>query len=407
MKAKSLQLVLRWAAVLTASLMMSTAHAANQYKVLHYFGNRPASNPMGSLVADSAGNLYGTTAASSKTNCYPSCGTVFKLTRGSGGTWKYSVLHRFNGSDGAAPEGSLILDSSGNLYGTTFSGGAQNLGTVFELSPVGNRWRETVLYYFSAYPDVSQPNGALTMDKAGNLYGNGSHSGVFGRGGVFELKRSGNAWHETVICSFSVSDLPEGDLAWDSKGNLYGVAAVGGLSHGTVFELKHSGGGWKETVLYAFTGGTDGATPMGGVVFDATGNLYGTTRDGGPSGCGGGQNGCGDVYQLTPSNGHWTHTVLHTFNNTDGAYPVGKLLIDSSGNLYGTTQGGGGQSEGVVFKLTQSGGNWTETVLHSFDFQHGDQPAGALIFDQQGIFYSTALGGGLDTGDGVVFSLTP
>jgi uncharacterized repeat protein (TIGR03803 family) len=405
MKAKGIQHILRCIAVVTASLILiSAAHAASKFKVLHYFGKSPAANPAGGLVADSAGNLYGMTFWNRRRDF----GVVYKLAPASGGTWSYSVLHAFDGSQGQQePSGGVLLDSSGNLYGTIRYGGPLALGTVFELSPSGKGWQAEVLHNFGASGDVGEPTGALTMDKAGNLYGKGPLGGAYTHGGVFQLKRSGNTWQETVIHSFNGSDgdSPVGDLAWDSAGNLYGTTVLGGAAgSGVVYQLTPvSGGDWTETVLYSFAATHVEADPTAGVVIDTAGNLYGAS--GGTNSC---QAGCGTVYRLRSSMGHWTHTVLHTFKGPDGQQPVG-VVLDSASNLYGTTVAGGRMNQGIVFKLSQSGNTWTETILHSFDQRHGAQPIGGLIFDQQGVLYGTTFYGGLgkNPGYGVVFSLTP
>jgi uncharacterized repeat protein (TIGR03803 family) len=385
-------------------MVVSSARASTKYKVLHYFLDKPASSPQAALVADSAGNLYGTTRFSS-TGCQ--CGAVFKLTPQSGGRWSYNVIHLFKGPDGETPVGSLILDSLGNLYGTTQSGGAHGNGTVFELSPSGSKWTEKVLYSFGATSnDLQAPLGALTFDTSGNLYGTASSGGPYlVQGGVFELKPFGKRWHETVIYDFTGGDdggVPMGNLAWDSAGNLYSTAFNGGdTGFGVVFELSPSSrGNWTESVLYAFTDGEDGEGPQSGVVFDGLGNLYGTTYFNSLE--------FGAVFELTPSIGSWTLSLPYTFCQKvgceDGATPVAGLVIDSAGNLYGTTQQGGADGDGIVFRLSQSGNNWTESVVHSFDGTHGGGPNAALILDKQVLFGTT--GGGGVNGYGVAFSLT-
>jgi uncharacterized repeat protein (TIGR03803 family) len=193
-----------------------------------------------------------------------------------------------------------------------------------------------------------------------------------------------------------------GNLAWDSAGNLYSTAFNGGdTGFGVVFELSpSSGGNWTESVLYAFTDGEDGEGPQSGVVFDKLGNLYGTTYFNSLD--------FGAVFELTPSMGSWTLSLPYTFCQKagceDGATPVASLVVDSAGNLYGTTQQGGADGDGVVFKLSQSGNNWTESVVHSFDSTHGGDPNAALILHKQ-VIYGTAGFGGVN-GHGVVFSLT-
>jgi uncharacterized repeat protein (TIGR03803 family) len=328
--------------------------------------------------------------------------------RGSGGTWGYSVIHRFHYYDCMAPESRLIFDSSGNLYGTTVLGGTYGMGIVFELSPSGSTWKQQVLYSFGATSnDLTNPLSGLVLDGSGNLYGTAGGGGA--DGGVFELQRSGNQWKEIVIYPFFNADgVPFGTLVWDSAGNLYGTTSNGGTyGQGEVFELTPpSGGGWTKTVLYSFAGGTDGSAPfLSGVVFDAAGNLYGTTYEGGITSCNGGY-GCGTVFQLTPSTGQWTHNVLHAFNGSDGAIPFDSVVLDSAGNVYGTTGSGGHNNQGVVFKVTRSGNSWIETVLHFFNGRRGASGYAGLIFDQQGVLYGTG-GGGPKPGYGVVFSLTP
>lgn len=387
--------------VLTLTIV-SSALAADQYKVLHDFQNNPASSPQAALVSDSAGNLYGTTRFSS-TGCH--CGTVFELTPQSGGGWSYRVIHLFEGPDGATPLGSLILDSLGNLYGTTEHGGANGNGTVFELSVLGGKWTEKVLYSFGATSDDLQaPLAALTFDRSGNLYGTASSGGHYAvQGGVFELKPSGDAWEEMVIYDFTGGrdgGVPMGNLVWDSAGNLYSTAFNGGdTGSGVVFELSpSSGGNWTESVLYAFIGGEDGEGPQSGVVFDARGNLYGTTYFNSLN--------FGSVYELTPSAGSWTLSLPYVFCQKvgceDGATPIASLVIDSAGNLYGTTQQGGADGDGVIFKLSPSGDNWIESVL-SLDGTHGGGPNAALILHKQALYGTTGFGG--VNGNGVAFSL--
>jgi uncharacterized repeat protein (TIGR03803 family) len=402
------------------AILAGSAQSANKYTVLHYFENKPAAVPITSLVSDSAGNLYGTTLYNDV--CGNACGTVFKLTRQTGGGWSYRVIHRFLPPDGQDPDGALILDSSGNLYGTTRRGGANSSGTVFELSPSGNVWKEKILYSFQSSGDVTTPVGALTFDQNGNLYGAAVSGGPQTQGGIFELQPVGKGWQEKVLYAFT-GGVDGGQpfvsqLVFDSQGNLYGTAASGGqFGWGVVFELSaFSNGPATETVLYDFTDGTDGALPEGGVIFDASGNLFGTAAAGPPSSCDGGL-GCGTVFELTPSmgkwtTGKWTFNLLHDFNGTNGDSPAAGLIFDSSGNLYGTTLGGGTGCNlgcGVVFKLSPSGGSWTESVLHRFDSTHGAVPYGGLIFDSSGTLFGTASGGGQGPpqGYGVVFSIAP
>ncbi len=375
------------------------------YTVLHSFSRGSDGRfPLAGLVADSSGNLYGTTDEGGGSGCGGvGCGVVFKLSPGGTET----VLHSFSGgSDGSVPNGGLIADSSGNLYGTTEEGGTGCLGngcgTVFKLSPDGT---ETALYTFTGGSDGANPLAGLIADSSGNLYGTTAFGGASGNGVVFKLSPSGT---ETVLHAFSgfPSDggTPEGGLIADSSGNLYGTTAIGGASgNGVVFKLSASG---TEPVLYSLKGGSDGGTPVAGLIADSGGNLYGTTFAGGASNS-------GVVFKLSPSG---TETVLHSFSAapSDGTNPRSGLIADSSGNLFGTTQEGGALGGvcpsgcGMVFKVTPSG---TETVLYAFTGgSDGANPLAGLIADSIGNLYGTASRGGgsgcPSTGCGTVFKLT-
>jgi uncharacterized repeat protein (TIGR03803 family) len=340
-------------------VLAPAAGAASKYKVLRAFNGSDGSTPYAGLIFDSAGNLYGTTVGGG----VDINGNVFKLTPNADGSWAENVLHTFNGSDGAEPFAGLVFDAAGNLYGTTGSGGADNFGTVFKLTPnADGRWTESVLYSFNNR-DGRGPYAELIFDAAGNLYG----TTAFG-------------------------------------GNLTSSVCIG-YGCGVVFKLTpNTDGSWTERVLHTFNG-SDGAEPIAGLIFDTAGNLYGMTDDGGDlSACGG--YGCGVVFKLTPNaDGRWTESVLHSFNNRDGANPYAGLIFDAVGNLYGTTQGGA-YGNGTVFKLTpKTDGSWTESVLHSFSIDLG-VPLAALIFDGAGNLYGTASSGGPADG-GAAFKLSP
>jgi len=304
------------------------------------------------------------------------------------------------------PRNGLIADSAGNLYGTTSGGGASYKGVVFKLAPDGT---ETVLHSFPGFPsDGNSPYAGLIADSAGNLYGTTlSRDSVSHAGVVFKLAPNGTAgWTETVLHSFTGfptdGALPYAGLIADSAGNLYGATTGGGASgQGVVFKLAPDG---TETVLHAFTGGSDGAYPgVGPLIADSAGNLYGTTTGGGG---GPGASGQGVVFKLSPDG---TETVLHSFTlGSGGGGPLAGLIADSAGNLYGTTQVGGASGQGVVFKLAPNGtGGWTESVLYSFTGgSDGGQPFyGSLIADGAGNLYGTTVGGGA-SGAGVVFKLS-
>ena len=396
-------------------------------KVIFSFPNLGGFLPSVGLVADSSGNLYGTSDGGAF-----GWGAVFELMPTRRGQWQAKMIYSFRGSpDGGFPESTLIFDRSGSLYGTTFSGGTGSCnegfgcGTVFRLMPQSQgEWSETVLYSFAGGTDGGGPIAGLVFDNAGNLYGATSTYGLSGCeqlggepgcGTIFELSPDAGIWKETILHAFggTYSDGagPEGALVFDTAGNLYGTTKFGGNNpnqFGTVFEVSPSGGGqWTETVLYNFTDSTDGANPVGGLVFDPSGNLYGATLLGGAPGCG-----CGVIFELSPlAGGGWADITLHDFTLDDGAYPVGPLALDKAGNLYGATRDGGvfsGQCVlagcGVVFQLVPASGGWTENILHSFVFSDGEGPTGILLDGAGNIYGTTAAGGPAD--DGMAFEVT-
>jgi len=352
---------------------------------------------------------------------------------------KETVLHSFTGgSDGGQPYSSVTLDGAGNVYGTTYGGGAYGGGTVYELTPSKNgNWREKVLYSFcsqggSSCTDGGQPMGQLIFDSAGNLYGTTMAGGANLGGIVFELVRGkNNTWTENILynfCSNSCIDGagPEAGVTFDKVGNLYGTTYYGGLlSGGVVYQLvPGQSGSWTENLLYTFCeiGSLyceDGNYPMGGVVLDTAGNVYGTTSSGG-------LHNVGAVYQLTPgAGGAWTETVLHSFGSNndqlyDGISAYASLLLDAQGNLYGTTGYGGNGNSGTVFELSPGqDGAWTENVYSlPYATQTGYVPDGSVASDAKGNLYTTAFWGGAYQGAcpyfyggqgfgcGVVFELT-
>lgn len=388
----------------------STTASAQMENVLHSFDTgKRGYFPAAGVISDRSGNLYGTTTVGGEYGG----GLVFELMPGKDGSWTQRILHTFgaNVADGYAPQAKLVFDPSGNLYGTTNSGGSMNFGTVFELSPsVGGGWTETVLHSFDQ-TDGANPRGALILDNAGNIYGTTAAGGngidCVNCGEVFELVRgTGGRWAERSLHAFSAEGglLPSCALAFDAAGNLYGTTEGGGaFNSGTVFKLTPKNGQWTETVLHSFKqSATDGNTPFAGVILDAAGNLYGTTYYGGLYAS-------GTAFELTPgSDGNWTETVLHDFGAAgDGIGPqYGGLIIDTAGNLYGTT-GYGGAGFGTVFELTLAeAGTWSENLLLAFTGENGDDPTGGLDFDEQGNLYGTTFYGGIYS-DGTVFEITP
>ncbi|HLW69023.1 MAG TPA: choice-of-anchor tandem repeat GloVer-containing protein [Candidatus Binataceae bacterium] len=335
--------------------------------------NFPSTGSPAGVIVDKSGNLYGTTPGPG--------GSVFSLTPPAvaGDPWGVTIIHEFPSSgsdDGSNPVASLLA-GRGALFGTTQDGGASNLGTVFEVTPpatAGGSWGESVLYSFTGGSDGSQPVASLIADSSGILYGTAQLGGASGLGTVFSLKPPSSA------------------------------------------------GPWTESVLHSFTGGSDGSQPVAGLVADRSGTLYGTTQFGGASNS-------GTVFALTPppiSGGAWSESVLYAFTGiNDGGEPLAGLLLAPNGALYGTTLEGGQRFQafcssnkgcGVVFKLTPPttpGGLWTESVLHRFlgedvGSSDGSSPAGSLLAGPAGTLYGTTLsGGGSSFGEGTVFKLTP
>jgi uncharacterized repeat protein (TIGR03803 family) len=403
-------------------------------RVLHTFTGADGAFSEAGLTFDAHGNLYGTTAAGGNYTGYCSqlgCGTVFELSPNGSGGWTQTVLYRFcslrDCTDGFNPVAGLVMDATGNLYGTTQYGGnfssdcsfysQRGCGTVFELAPNGQGgWTRTQLYTFcpqgSSCGDGANPVAGLVFDCCGNLYGTASNGGDEW-GTVFELSPNGSGgWSQHVVHYFGNGGdgaNPYAGLTFDAYGNLYGTTTNGGSSPcagigcGTVFVIS----GGSERTLHSFSNnGTDGYHPLAGVIV-VGGNVYGTTYQGGSSGqCG--QNGCGTVFEVTPGG---TETVLYNFSPTgdpDGDYPLAGLISDSEGNFYGTTPAGGDDNAGTVFELYLYYGRWTDWLLYNFGEggPGGWSPAAGLIWDANGNLYGTTWEGGA-SGYGTVFELSP
>jgi len=430
MQARMLSPFLRAVFAMLAAVPFATgAWAADHQSILNNFGNgTDGVAPSGGLIRDSAGNFYGVTTMGGiggGGNCYFGCGTIFELSPAPGGGWTETVLYLFDGSEGIYPAGSLIMDGAGNLYGaTSYDGGPYDGGTIFELSPSPAGWTETVLHTFGDNGngfdpnDGRTPNGSLVMDAAGNLYGATADGGTHGYGTVFEVSPSqGGGWTETVLYSFGNvpdGDGPLGSVIMDSAGNLYGTTYQGGQGGGfcqgsgcgTVFELSPvAGGGWTETILHSFQA-NDGFGLRASLVMDGEGNLYGTAYQGGNlSVCA--PFGCGTAFELSPvAGGGWTETTLYSFNGQpDAGYPLTPLILDAAGNLYGTTQAGGNGNAGTVFKLSPAQGGWREALPYSFTRDSGQGPSSPLFLDRFGNLYGEGGGGTYD--GGIVYELTP
>ena len=337
---------------------------------------------------------------------------VFVLTVASSGAayaQAFQVIYNFTGGpDGAQPYAGLTMRGRG-LYGTTFAGNSgSNWGVVYQLRQVGSGWIFSQLQLF----DGTLSSG-ITFGPDGTLYGTSPNNlAGYKHGYVYNLLPPVSAvcsathcpWLATVIYGFSGGadgGSPRyGNLIFDQPGNMYGTTSVGGTGHGVVYEMSHSGGGWTEQPLYAFAGTPDGADPYGGLVFDNAGNLYGMTTQGGSAGF-------GTVFELSPSGGGWTEKVIYNFQGgSDGDYPTAGLLIDQSGNLYGSSSDGGTGGGGTVFDLTPSGGSWTYNLIYSFTGGTRCGPWATLSMDGAGNLYGTTVCDGANN-DGNVFELTP
>jgi len=333
-----------------------------QQSVLHSFNCfDEGKNPYGGVTLDGGGNLYGTTVAGGSGGVCngDGCGVVYRLSP-SGGTWTETVLYNFGDSPDAAGAGSaVVLDRGGNLYGTTPDGGAFGAGAVYQLSQNNGQWTERILHDFTGGDDGAVGSlGPLLLDRFGNLYGVTEIGGSYGAGTVFKLTPgAGGAWQFTTLYAFQGQPdaaFPYGGLIADAYGNLYGTTYFGGANGaGTVYKVGPgpSVGPWMDAVLYSFQQGPDGGLPTSTLLFDAAGNLYGTTSAGGDPGCD-----CGVGFELTPNRSSgWSESVLHTFGTRpDGAYPYYGLTPDGAGNYFSTTAAGGNDNKGVVFAITLS-----------------------------------------------------
>ncbi len=382
-------------------MLMAQPAIAQTLTVLHTFSGPDGLYPYSGVTLDRAGNLYGTTYGGGANQD----GTVYQLKRAGSG-YIHNQLHAFaGGNDGEQPWGGVIFGPDGALYGTTTGGGFEDVGTVFSLRPpvticrsVLCPWTETVLSGVGQFSGVEPAYGQIAFDSAGNIYGTTAFGGAEGYGDVYELSRSGNSWTGTEIYSFGDPDAqyPAHNVMLDSEGNLYGTTDGGGLdSEGAAFQLVRSGSGWSENILANFGAFGTGGYGATGLIMDGAGNLYGGTL--------GAQNAGASMFELSPSGNSWQLTVLHSF--TRGLACWGNLVFDSSGNLYGTTYSLGTHGMGNIFKLSPSGGGWTYADLYDFSNNgDGENPTGDLTIDASGNIYGTNLG---ENGHGVVWKLTP
>jgi uncharacterized repeat protein (TIGR03803 family) len=378
----------------------STARALTLAVIVLYnfTGGSDGGDPAYTVNADGAGNFYGTTFGGGLGQGFDGHGTVFELSPNGVGGWNETVLYAFTGgADGGQPAYSgLIFDRVGNLYGTACCGGANGHGVVFELSLVGNSWTETVLYSFTDGTDGASPFGSLIMDTAGNLYGTTLEGGVGEHGIVFELSPSGSGWTEQVISD--VSPTYFGGSTLDAHGNIFG----GVMQGSKVGELRPNGrGGWNPTLIHTFTGApNDGSDAQGTVVLDRAGNLYGTTSAGGTENYG------TVYMLSPEKNGTWTAKILYSFKGgTDGNSPAAGVVLDAAGNIYGVTESGGQYGLGTVFALAPVGpDSYKEKILWSFNGTDGQEPYYPMILDGGSLYGAVPFGGA--SGWGAVFELT-
>ncbi len=404
-----------WIAAVTLAITigMSAASAAQTFTTLHAFnGSGDGENPESGLTMDRSGNLYGTT--SNGGSIYAG-GTIFELRR-SGSNYLFSTLYIFTGgSDGQGPQSRVVFGPSNILYGTTRQGGSNGCagsgcGTVFELRPplspcksIQCYWSESVLYRFNGADGERPGLGDVIFDSAGNLYDTTIMGGDNSAGTMYELSRSGGAWSESFLHSFTAAEAhPWSGLTFNG-GNLYGTLFDSGTHNaGAVYQFTPSGSGWAESIIYNFTGGSDGGFVYAGVITDADGNLYGATTKVSDGGCK-----AGTVFELVPA---WTFHLLNAFDdspcNYDGVWD--NLTMDSQGNLYGATYADGPYGYGTVFKLTNNhDGSWTYSDLHDFtgNGDDGGLPIATLVVDAAGNIYGTSWTGG-HNGHGAVWMIT-
>jgi uncharacterized repeat protein (TIGR03803 family) len=380
------------------AVMVPSAYAQTFGVVKNFNGSALGANPENGLTAGLNGMLYGTGSSGGASNL----GVVFRLS----GKSNVTVLHSFAGgsSDGATPNGALIQDAGGALYGTTTAGGASGQGTVFRL----NGKTETVLYSFAGgTADGAVPQAGLAMDKSGNLYGTTNQGGPTGNGTVFELiapPGKNGEWKEKVLHKFGANKTtdgaaPIGGVTLDAAGNLYGTTSSGGsYGYGTVFSLL-AGSKWMEHILHNFQNATDGTNPYAGLVADAAGNLYGAATDGG-------SNGGGTVFELKPSGSDWKFSVLTSLPGWGISGTFRDLVLDGSGNIYGTTHCDGANSAGTVYELSPSGSKWNYSLLYTFTGGSDGLYSISNLVIENGSLYGTTIDGGAD-GDGVIYEVTP
>ncbi len=374
------------------AFVASAAHAQS-FKVVHDFsGDADGANPLNGLMLSATGVMYGTTDLG---GAYDN-GALFSFANG-----ELTRIHSFQaGADGARPQSFLIEDKSGNLYGTTSAGGGYGDGTVYRV--IGKN--ETVLYRFgSKLHDGADPQAGLAIDSAGNLYGTTSAGGISGHGMVFMLVRgTGGTFTEKILHNFAGDpdgSAPVAGVTLDASGNLYGTTSEGGAhGYGTVFELKKASS-WAETILHSFENLDDGATPYAGLIAGPSGSLLGAATDGG-------EQGGGTVFQLTSASGKWNFAVLMSLPGWGVSGSFRNLMFDGANTIYATTHCDGDPRSGTVYKLSLVNGKWVYTLLYTFTGGDDGKFAFSNLVLSGGELYGTTNVGG-SHGKGVIFEVTP
>ncbi len=399
------------AALSVARATVLPAGAAVRETVLYAFAGEPSGGgPVGDIVMDAAGSIYGTTEVGGEA-CFLGCGTVYRLIR-QGLAYVEQDLYVFtDGLDGSVPLSGLVSDHSGALYGTTFQGGIAGAGSVFKLTPTASGYAMTTLYDFRNKGDGACPYVGLTIGPHGELFGTTQSGGPNFVGTAFELVPGRSGYRERLLHTFGSGKdgtFPESPLTAGAHGTLYGTTDGGGTyNQGTVYALTPSPSGYIETILYSFSGtklGRDGSGPSARLTVDARGVLYGTTELGG-------YDNKGVVFKLTPTGSGYAESVIHHFDGLrGGAIPTTGVTLGKNGVLYGTAEWGGHHAEcfrrcGIVFRLTPSSSGYRFAVIHLFSGSNGENPAGRFLPDGNGGFFGTAATGGAG-GEGVVFHLS-
>jgi len=396
----SLGLVLLSALTLSSGLQA----AAWKEKILHSFqGDPDGAEPIGPLTPDGHGNFYGTTDIGGL-----GYGTVFKLSPDGSGGWTETIIHSFKDYlDGGYPFfTTLIFDSKGNFYGTTTGGGPNGHGLVFEFSPVGKHWKETVLYKTGGDSGCGDPWGGVIMDRKGNFYGMCLVSGFPQTEAIFQLSQSHGTWKQKVIYNYhsAADNNGAGGLTMDAHGNIFAMLSAAYDAPALVELSPNPDGGWTPTLIHVFG---KRIFPESVPVLDKAGNVYGTTEAGGAYDA-------GTVYEFTlGANKKWAEKILYSFPSCqDGCSPFGGIVFDASGNIYGTTAAGGNSNAGSVFELSPDGhGGYQQTTLWLFNTKDGYQALNSLTLDSTGNLYGvTPYGDGgscnSHNGCGLAFELS-